>query len=531
MIMKTLTIENFKGIREPVRVDFKPITLLFGPNSAGKSTIVQALHYAKEIFERHNLDVDITQQGGEYVDLGGFRNLLFAHDERHSVRLTFEMELEPYRDQLKEYVDIDFHPINDDVDVEASDCSLNTDIIKQASVSVLITWSSFFSKPYVAEYETGINGVDFARIKSSSDGKRIYISKINFAHPLFALEEKDFGPDVQDSTLLRLYDQIIKGGVIEPINEIEVQLSSQKDALPTFGRRLSFTRDDFRDDVKENSMLVFVAHVSQLLVGPGEALRDTLRSFRYLGPIRETPPRNYESPRYHEHVRWSNGLAAWDVLNSADASFISNVNEWLHNRLKSGYTVTSIVSKRLDVDTSLYNLLVQGLVVDDLESVSDAIRRLPEMRQIVLIGKQRNLQVMPQDVGIGISQVIPVIVAALYSNSGIVAIEQPELHIHPAFQVALGDLFISQVKERDVCFLLETHSEHLLLRMLRRIRETSENTLPPDVDGLTPEQLSICYVESQDDGCKISELKVDKTGDSLGQWPVGFFEERRKELY
>jgi hypothetical protein len=117
--------------------------------------------------------------------------------------------------------------------------------------------------------------------------------------------------------------------------------------------------------------------------------------------------------------------------------------------------------------------------------------------------------VLPQDVGVGISQVLPVIVVALHSNSGIVAIEQPELHIHPAFQVALGDLFISQVKEQNVCFLLETHSEHLLLRMLRRIRETSENSLPPDVDGLTPEQLSICYVVAQD-GCKYLNLRLTR---------------------
>jgi AAA15 family ATPase/GTPase len=60
MIIKALTIENFKGIREPVRVEFKPITLLYGPNSAGKSTIVQAIHYAREVLDRNNLDADIA---------------------------------------------------------------------------------------------------------------------------------------------------------------------------------------------------------------------------------------------------------------------------------------------------------------------------------------------------------------------------------------------------------------------------------------------------------------------------------------
>lgn len=56
MIITALTIENFKGIREPVRIEFKPITLLFGANSAGKSTIIQAIHYLREILERKNFD-------------------------------------------------------------------------------------------------------------------------------------------------------------------------------------------------------------------------------------------------------------------------------------------------------------------------------------------------------------------------------------------------------------------------------------------------------------------------------------------
>ena len=49
MGITAITIENFKGIKEPVRVELKPITLLFGPNSAGKSTIIHALHYAHEL--------------------------------------------------------------------------------------------------------------------------------------------------------------------------------------------------------------------------------------------------------------------------------------------------------------------------------------------------------------------------------------------------------------------------------------------------------------------------------------------------
>ena len=103
MPISSITIENFKGIHNPVKLDFKPITLLFGPNSAGKSTIVQALHYALEIFERGNLDPDRTALGGKAVDLGGFETLVYNHDLSKPVRLKIEIDLQ--NEDLPQYFD------------------------------------------------------------------------------------------------------------------------------------------------------------------------------------------------------------------------------------------------------------------------------------------------------------------------------------------------------------------------------------------------------------------------------------------
>lgn len=61
---------NFRGIRERDKLDFRPITLLFGANSAGKSTVLHALLYAREVFERHNLDADQSIAGGKQIALG-----------------------------------------------------------------------------------------------------------------------------------------------------------------------------------------------------------------------------------------------------------------------------------------------------------------------------------------------------------------------------------------------------------------------------------------------------------------------------
>ena len=92
-LVTAVEIENFKGIGRPVRIDLRPITLLFGRNSAGKSTVLHALCYAHEILSHRNVDAHKTELGGDQVDLGGFRNFVYAHDSTRKVRLRFELNL------------------------------------------------------------------------------------------------------------------------------------------------------------------------------------------------------------------------------------------------------------------------------------------------------------------------------------------------------------------------------------------------------------------------------------------------------
>ena len=84
---------------------------------------------------------------------------------------------------------------------------------------------------------------------------------------------------------------------------------------------------------------------------------------------------------------------------------------------------------------------------------------------------------------------------------------------------------------RPKLFLIETHSEYLLLRLLRRINETYENRLPPDIKPCTPDDIAIYYLEKESQGLRIRRLEISEDGDSKGDWPEGFFEERRAELF
>jgi predicted ATPase len=140
--------------------------------------------------------------------------------------------------------------------------------------------------------------------------------------------------------------------------------------------------------------------------------------------------------------------------------------------------------------------------------------------------------VLPSEVGAGVSQVIPVVVAALDGRLGLSLVEQPEIHVHPAVQVGLGDLLIDAASREGArrTLLIETHSEHVILRLLRRIRETTEKELPEGAASFAEDKLSVLYVESGPDGVRVRRLRVDERGEFKDRWPKGFFAERMEEL-
>jgi predicted ATPase len=220
------------------------------------------------------------------------------------------------------------------------------------------------------------------------------------------------------------------------------------------------------------------------------------------------------------------------MLFKADPKLLEDTSDWLSrkDRLNSGYSIRMYKYKKLDMAGDFYkNLSAKG--AKGKTAVASLIEQLPEDKQLLLTDERRKLDVLPQDVGIGISQILPVVVGALDNGTSILMVEQPELHIHPGLQTTMGDLFISQIQKEGKTFIIETHSEHLLLRLLRRIRETNDGELPEGIDGLTPEQVSVNYVELTEDGLKITQIQISEDGDFNNKWPNGFFDERAKELF
>jgi len=132
-------------------------------------------------------------------------------------------------------------------------------------------------------------------------------------------------------------------------------------------------------------------------------------------------------------------------------------------------------------------------------------------------------------VGSGVSYVLPVLTALWGADRSL--IEQPELHLHPAAQCEMGDAIV-RAFNRGRFSIVETHSEHLLLRILRRVRQTSEGKVLDRELQCQPEAIAVLYFSPQPDGStQVHQLRVTRGGDFMDRWPDGFFEERSRELF
>ncbi len=122
-------------------------------------------------------------------------------------------------------------------------------------------------------------------------------------------------------------------------------------------------------------------------------------------------------------------------------------------------------------------------------------------------------EVLITDVGFGVSQILPVLVLCYYvPEHSIILLEQPEIHLHPSVQAGLADVFIDVVKERNVQIILESHSEHLLRRLQRRIAE----------EQISTDKTALYFCSMEDGASKIEKLDVDEYG-NIRNWPQGFF--------
>ena len=234
------------------------------------------------------------------------------------------------------------------------------------------------------------------------------------------------------------------------------------------------------------------------------ALEKRLERVYYLGPIRARPERTYTWMGSQPYDTGRSGEHAIDAIladaerlqvtqhkNAGVPSLEENVAHWL----KELDLIHDFRIERIAEDSPLYRVKV---------------RKSPDAAEMLIA-----------DMGFGVSQILPALVLSFYRTVGsTVILEQPEIHLHPLAQAGLADALIDACRRGGAQIIFESHSEHLLRRLQRRI---SEETISQDDVGL--------YFCSQDDGgvSQIDKLELDEFG-NIANWPTNFFGDQFGEI-
>ena len=207
----------------------------------------------------------------------------------------------------------------------------------------------------------------------------------------------------------------------------------------------------------------------------------------YLGPLRAPPRRTEQWNQQRPGSLGPDGSGAIKALlasandRQSQGALISEISEWL-NRMGA--------AERLEVRQLGNSTHYEIRVVRD--------------------GMDCNLL----DVGFGISQVLPVLTLAYFApRNSTVIIEEPEIHLHPLAQRLLADLFVKVAMDRDIQFLVETHSEHLFRRLQFLIAD----------EQFDEDQCRLYFVERGHEGAAaLRGLELDTYG-RIANWPENFF--------
>ena len=507
-------LRNFKAFGDlEQKAPLSKITLIYGPNSGGKSSILQAMLMLKQsALEAGNASTIwglVTR--GEYVDLGSYAALLHNHDQEKQLGITLS-----YGHGISQIsAQMTFDGVTD-VNEKGEEYLEDSAILSQVTYR-LARQGNLLVK---AVLEGGSGSWWTAHISTSNVAavykildfgiERNFLPEIKLLELEELIERNEEQLPERLQGLVRERARLRRNERLEEekrFNELDSMSASELAKLPPLDRNLAQAREYMQALVREGSVELLdaldetlsLAQMMDLKSIP-DSFKEKMTAIRYLGPLRSYPERLYKVP-------------------GVDSYFSGLRGEFTHHRLYYQPGLVHLVNYWFKEFEIPYNL--------DVTKVGD-IAVSGEYVALVLVDRKSGTPVTLADVGFGINQILPVIVEGVDFFTGtegrVLCIEQPEIHLHPRLQAMLADLMIANITGRgEKQWIVETHSELLILRIQRRIRERK----------LDPSEVSVLYVDPNGDGTDgstITRLRLDENGEFLDGWPDGFFEEGFGEL-
>lgn len=539
-------IQNFQGVREYTQIPLAPLTLVYGQNSAGKSTIHDAQQFihgyfsgqwdsatTKEYLNRwanHNRVSEPLEKGyignpddvvisvfsvtglDDYWECQEQTYYQNKFSNKHSVTGLTEIFFNSRQDVLIPFrMDVHFSNSLDDWIVRQISIYLGDDIVTE------------FIFDDSAKYDVQ-DGYALLRINK----KHLVYSLLNgyFEGGIAPLSKYNFHQNDGGDDWFLFFDMDVTGFL------------ELKNLIGWYD-----VDECFWDSNPSTEILEFRTFILSLLQIPAIGIARNF-NFASVPPLRPIPSKQNAIFRFH--LNQYDNKSGWEAIaeqvcfktmNGNSLTPLYKINNFLSHEsfLNTGYEITGECLFLVPID----------LIMDtnhSKEEISELIRNNEVEVHLKLINKANGRLIEIEDVGVGISQIIPVLTAIIISNhsrtnSYKAFIQQPELHLHPKLQAQLADAFIETVNSHLQAgyfptFIIESHSEHFLLRLLRRIRESHKSDIKGQLRGLSSKDVSVLYVDKLEDGSsKIFPLRISPEGEFIDRWPHGFFTERDGELF
>jgi hypothetical protein len=459
-MLDTLRFQNFKSWRDTGDIRIAPITGFFGTNSSGKSSILQFLLMLKQTVESNDQQ-QVLNFGSDrtYVDLGTSYDILHQPIEQQPQVIEFA---------------IGWHLSK----TEANPTLPTRAVIMESGgrikvIPITASYDNPYAMPMIGDPITGFKFE--AAIAFSLDE----IKPQQFSYHYQAMDYwSQVGMSLMSNAPARSY-QLIQSGVPAQItqkrDQHELHAPTKFYGFPGEAR-LHFQSGDFLQTLSLSLEQVF-------------------RQIYYLGPLRDFPKRSYT---------WS-GEKPQDVGRRGELTISA---------------LLAAQKREMGIEAKIARWLKKlGLVHDFIVRPIAPHRRDYEVR---LVSRPNAKPVLITDVGFGVSQILPVLVLCYYAPPGsTVILEQPEIHLHPSVQAGLADVFVEVARERNLQIIVESHSEHLLRRLQRRIAEA---------ELITHEETALYFCDMDDTGAsQLTPLALDEFG-NINNWPVGFFGDEMGDL-
>ncbi|WP_135606846.1 DUF3696 domain-containing protein [Methanococcoides sp. NM1] len=425
-MLKSLSIKNFKALKDTNEIVIKPITFFVGPNSSGKSSALQSLLALRQTFKSSDDKSPLILQ--DYIDLGSFKDIIWNHKEK----LEFEIGFED--DSSGKYL-----------------------------IRYKYPTSGFNSGNIIVKYFEYIGTVVF-NSGDEPDERNIHL-QIKWLNT--------------DKYSLKLIQPIPIGkNVVGKLKKVSNFSVPEYDFMSS-----NFA---FSENMSRNEMRIVQAALYSTIAS--FKLNDLFQEVAHVGPLRIKPERVYTKSGAAPTEIGDKGKFTIDILLNSDE--IKNiVKNWLH--------IFEIASDF------------------KLEELKEGSKRY----EMLLKDYHAGTWVTIADVGFGTSQVLPIIVECFSPNSSTVLIEEPEIHLHPKGQAAMGNLLVDAANHTNKSLIVETHSDLIISRVCTRIA----------MGDISPDDVAIHYFEPTKQGTKIHNIKVNEDGEMM-DFPEGFFEERFNEV-